>query len=214
VYGCGPGFAEFGAVVGLQDGAYVVAHQSDPIPPEKLTMPGGSYVLTFPTALQVDPVQADREAILRALNMLHSGTTKNPVSLIRMSTGQAAYDEWIVALERGTIGPHGGYNAQIWAEAKRYARDFVARLAERNPPIQGPLRQAAMAYVQVAAALQEAADLFPDPPRANEWEDGETRAKAATALRAAKAGEAKAAEGLAEAAAQWTHEWTSAPRVG
>jgi hypothetical protein len=204
VYGCGPGFAEFGAVVGLQDGAYLVADRPDPIPLEKLTMPGGSYVLAFPTALRVDPVQADRETILRALNMLRSGTTKNPVSSIGMSTGQAAYDEWIVALERGTIGPHGGYNAQIWAEAKRYARDFTARLAGRSQPERGPLRRAAAAYVEVAAAMQQVADLFPDPPHGKEAEKAEVRAKAAAALRTAKAAEAKATEALSEATAAWT----------
>ncbi len=204
LYGSGPGFAEFGAVVGLQDGAYLAAGQPDPILPEKLTTPGGNHLLAFPTALQVDPVQADRQAIVHALDMLRSGTTKNPVSLVRMSTGQAGYDEWIVALESGTIGPHGGYNAQIWAEAKRYARDFVARLAARNQSIQGPLRQAAAAYVEVAAAMQQVADLFPDPPRGKEAEEAEVRAKAAAALRAAKAAEAKATEALSEAAATWT----------
>jgi hypothetical protein len=214
LYGSGAGFAEFGAVVGLQEGAYLVAHQPDPIPPERLTAPGGTYVLAFPTSLQVDPALADRQAILRALDMLRSGTTKNPVSFVRMSTGKDAYDEWIASLDSGTIGPHGGYNAQVWAEAKRYARDFVARLAARNQPIQGPLRQAAAAYVEVAAAMQQVADLFPDPPRGKEAEDAEVRAKAARALRTAKAAEAKAADALSQTAAQWTYKWTSTAGTG
>ncbi len=214
LYGSGPGFAEFGAVVGLQEGAYLTAHQPDPIPVEKLTAPGGTYALTFPTPLHVDPVEADREAIVHALEVLRSGTGKNPVSFVRMSTGQAAYDEWITALDSGTIGPHGGYNAQIWAEAKRYARDFVARLAARNQPIQGPLRRAAAAYVEVAAAMQQVADLFPDPPHGKEAEEGAVRAKAAAALRTAKAAEAKAAAALFEATAQWTYTRASAPKAG
>ena len=207
LYGSGAGFAEFGAVVGLQEGAYLAAGQPDPVPADRLTTPGGTYVLTFPSGLPVDPVLADRQAIVHALDMLHSGTTKNPVSLVRMSTGQAAYDEWIAALDSGTVGPHGGYNAQIWAEAKRYARDFVARLAARNQPIQGPLRQAAAAYVEVAAAMQQVADLYPDPPQGKEAEDAEIRAKAARALRTAQAAEAKATEALSQAAALWTYKW-------
>lgn len=202
VYGTGPGFAEFGVVVGLQDGAYLAAGRRDPIPLEGLATPGGSHVLAFPTALQVDPVRADREAIVHAVGMLHSGTTRNPVSLVRMSTGQAAYDEWIAALDSASIGPHGGYNAQIWAEAKRYARDFVARLAARNRPIREPLLEAAAAYSKVAAALTEVADLFPDPPQGKGAGDPVVRARALAALRAAKAAEARAAAALARAAAK------------
>ncbi|MFB3881377.1 MAG: DUF3795 domain-containing protein [Armatimonadota bacterium] len=204
LYGLGS-FAEFGVAVGLQDGAYLAAGRSDPVSPENVaSSPGAAFVLAFPTALQVDPVQADRQAIVHALEMLRSGTSKNPVSLVRMATGQDAYDEWIAALDSGTIGPHGGYNAQIWAEAKRYARDFAARLAVRNQSIQGPLRQAAAACVEVAAAMQQVADLFPDPPRGKEAEDPDIRAKAAAALRTAKAASAKATEALSEAAAKWT----------
>jgi hypothetical protein len=211
LYGLGA-FAEFGVAVGLQDGAYLAAGQSDPVSPESLaSSPGAAFLLAFPSALRVDPVVADRQAIVHALDMLRSGTTKNPVSLVRMSTGQAGYDEWIAALDSGTIGPHGGYNAQIWAEAKRYARDFVGRLAARNQSIQGPLRQAAAAYVEVAAAMEQVADLFPDPPHGKEAEDAGIRAKAAAALRAAKAAEAKATKALSEAAAQWTYKWNSAP---
>jgi hypothetical protein len=191
---------EFGIAVGVEDDRYLVAsEESDsgepqpPIPFDGLISPGGTYVLAFPSPVRVVRIDADRNAVSQALDRLNHRTTP--------------YDNWIAALEAGKADVFGNsFNAQCWAEAKRFARDFVQRLAKRNQPVAGPLNDAAAAYVKVAEAMDRVAQLFPiDDPKEN-VKDRAIRMQAMNALRVAKGAEVRAAEALTQAAAKWPQD--------
>jgi len=197
---------EFGIAVGVQNDSYLVKtwkpyikEPEPPIPFDKLTNPSGSYVLAFPTAVEVAREQADREALNHAVTMLNYRTSSP-----QYGAGQDAYDKWIACLDASKAEPHGNsYNAHCWAEARRFARDFLSRVAARNEAVAKPLGQAVVAYSQAADALGKVARLFPFPHSAKKVNDPEARAAAIEALRAAKPADARAAAALTEAAAAW-----------
>jgi len=197
---------EFAIAVGVEGNSYLVksfkplmGDPEPPIPLDQLQAPGGAYVLAFPASVEVARADADRQAVFHAREML-SYEVGDP----HYANGLAAYDQWIAALGVGDLPAHGNsYNAQCWAEAKRCAHQFLARLAERNPVVSEPLGRAARAYGEAAEAMGAVAHLFPFPDSENKVADPEVRAKAVPALRAAKAAETRAASALAEAAEAW-----------
>lgn len=197
---------EFAIAVGVEGNSYLVksfkpfvGDPEPPIPLDQLQVPGGTYVLAFPASVEVARADADRQAVFHALEML-SYEVGNP----HYANGLAAYDQWIAALAVGDLPAHGNsYNAQCWAEAKRCAHQFLARLAERNPAVSEQLGRAARAYGEAAEAMGVVAGIFPFPDADNKVSDPDVRAKAVPALRAAKAAEARAASALAEAAEAW-----------
>jgi len=197
---------EFAIAVGVEGDSYLVrsfkplmGDPEPPIPLDQLQAPGGAYVLAFPASVEVVRADADRQAVFHAREML-SYEVGNP----HYANGLAAYDQWIAALGVGDLPAHGNsYNAQCWAEAKRCAHQFLARLAERNPAVAEPLGRAAKAYGEASEAMGVVAHLFPFPDAESKVADPEVRAKAIPALRAAKAAETRAASALAEAAASW-----------
>jgi hypothetical protein len=205
----GPYDPDFGIAVGVQGEKYlveswkrVVGEPQPPVPFDQLVTPSGAYVLAFPTEVKMARAEADRRAIYHALEML-SYRAGDP----QYATGQAAYDRWIVALEAGKAEAYGNsFNAQCWSEARRFAHEFLSRLAARNRRVAEPLRLAATAYADVAEAIGDVATLFPFPDSRKLVEDPKRRAEAIQALRAAKAAEAKAAQALAQAAADWPPE--------
>ena len=199
---------EFGIAVGVEDDKYLVAgEKSDaaepqpPIPFDGLVSPGGTYVLAFPSPVRVVRVDADRNAVSHALDMLNYRSSNRD-----FGTGQA-YDTWIAALEAEKAEVFGNsFNTQCWAEAKRFARDFVQRLAKRNRPVAAPLNDAAAAYARVAEAMEKVARLFPIDDPEEHVKDRAIRTEAMNALRVAKGAEARAAEALAQAAAKWPED--------
>jgi hypothetical protein len=106
------------------------------------------------------PAQAagDRAALVRALRRVEPPAAKG-----KWATGLAAYDAWIAELERATgvsaIG--AAYNAQVWAESRYLADQFLHRVAGRNTHAAKALAQAAGAFNEVAAALSVVAKAFP-----------------------------------------------------
>ncbi len=197
---------EFGIAVGVEGDSYVVetyrAHLGEPQPPipyDGLEAPGGPYVLAFPARTDVPSAEADRYAVHHALKALGGRMPHGPYT-----SGVQAYDTWIAALRAGTVHSMGNsYNAQCWAEAKRFARDFLTRVAERAGHGTAPLAHAISAYADAAGAMDELAGLFPFPGSDEAVERTEIRNRGISALRAAKAAEAAAAEALAEAVAHW-----------
>lgn len=197
---------EFGIAVGVGNGSYHVesfrGHMGEPqpaIPLHELAAPGGPYVLAFPTTTEVPREEADRYAVCHAVEMLEHRTACGPYA-----TGAAGYDTWITALERDRAEAMGNsYNAQCWAEAKRFARDFLSRLAERSQHAAEPLSQAVAEYVRAASAMGELAQLFPFPGDNREVDDRAKRSAGIEALRVSRDAEARAAEALKRAAADW-----------
>lgn len=197
---------EFGIAVGVEDGSYRVesfkAHMGEPqpaIPLDQLAAPGGPYVLAFPTTTEVPQRDADRYAVCHAVEMLEHRTACGPYA-----TGVAGYETWIRALERGRAEAMGNsYNAQCWAEAKRFAHDFLSRLAERNRHAAKPLKQAVVEYAQAADAMGELAQLFPFPGENREVDDPAKRATGIEALHISRDAEARAADALRQAARDW-----------
>ena len=197
---------EFGIAVGVENGSYCVesfkAHMNEPqpaIPLDELAAPGGPYVLAFPTTAEVPQEAADRYAVCHAVEVLEHRTACGPYA-----TGVAGYETWVSALEQGRAEPMGNsYNAQCWAEAKRFARDFLSRLVERNEHAAEPLRQAVAEYARAADAMGKLAQLFPFPGENREVDDPAKRAEGIEALRTSRDAEARAAGALSRAAADW-----------
>ena len=197
---------DFGIAVGVENDTYLVEtfrrgtdEPQTPIPYDGLTCPSGAYALAFPTAIEIPRRQADREALLHAVTMLNY-KQGNPM----YANGEAAYDRWIESLDRGDAAPHGNsYNAHCWAEARRFARDFLARVSARNSDISDSIAPAITAYGEVADALDKLTDLFPFPDPDRKVDDPQVRAKAIDHLRAAKAADNRAAATLTTAAINW-----------
>jgi hypothetical protein len=200
---------EFGIAVGVEDGKYLVStfkpFTGEPEPPiafDKLEVPGGMYVLAFPAPADMPREEADRTAIYYAAEIL-SCQSGNP----EYRRGLEAYDVWIAALTAGKADAFGNsYNAQCWAEAKRFAHEFLLRLAGRNESVAAPLGRAAEAYAEAAKHMGVVAELFPFPDTEGKVNDPEARSKVIEALRAARAAEARAMAAVLEAAAQWPRE--------
>jgi len=199
---------EFGVVVGIDGDCYVVKSfrevTGEPQPPihfDDLDAPGGPYALAFPSEVRPDPRWPDRYAVWRAALLLEQSAWWHP----DWTTGLAAYDAWVAAMESGDLIPFGAaYNAQCWAESRALGRDFLGRVAGRCPFAAEPLGRAAEAFGESADHLAHVARLFPFPPRDEERPDAQVCREAAEALRAAQAAEARAREALGAAlAADW-----------
>ncbi len=200
---------DFGIAVGVENDTYLVEtfrrgtdEPQTPIPYDGLVSPSGAYALAFPTAIEISRRQGDREALRHAVTMLNY-SNGGP----QYANGEAAYDRWIECLDRGDAAPHGNsYNAHCWEEARRFARDFLARVSARNRDVSDSLAPAIAAYGDVAEPLDKLTDLFPFPDRDRKVDDPQVRAKAVEHLRAAKAADARAAAAVTVAAREWPAE--------
>jgi hypothetical protein len=194
---------EFAAVVGVQDGYYhlVGAIRDEPLHCEKLDAPGGVYVLAFPT--EVTPGgAADRMALHRATRLLRDPEL-SPLS--DQTSGLAGYDAWINELQARRANEWGNsYCAQCFAEARRFAAEFVGRLAGRHPDNE-PLQLAVEPYLTVVEAMNRVSQLFPFPGKENQTvQDPITIDESCAALREAQVAETRAADAMTLAvAAPW-----------
>jgi hypothetical protein len=192
---------EFAAVVGIRGDSYLVKSYREcngepqpPIPYDELNAPGGPYVLAFPTPTEFPRAETDRRALGQAVAMF-----RNPACSPRYRYGTAGYDRWIEELEARRADAGGNsYAAACYAEGRRFAREFLQRVAERTPAIAAPLRQAAGEYGAAAQAMDRVAALFPFP---GQWgamvDDGAAIAEATDALRTARDAETRAIERVA-----------------
>ncbi len=200
---------EFGAVVGYEGEEYIYRWAGDGGKELRLQFtksadPGGPYLLAFPSATQIPKDRADREAVANALTLLHRRAEHAD-----WRYGVDAYQMWMKALPGGQVTAFGNsYCAQCFADAKRLAEGFLARLAKRNPAAEGPLSDAMIAYQECADAMKKVADVFPFPPQGNEpVKDEKTIASACEGLRAAEAAETRGVKALEIALeAMWTKE--------
>jgi hypothetical protein len=162
--------------------------------------PFGPYLLMFPSTSHVKPVVGDRVALVNALNFLHR---RPPMAGQRFGLG--AYDQWIAALQAERAGAFGGScAAESCRQGKQYARDFIGRLAGRNPHAAGPLHEAHAAYRECAEAMATVARLIPFPQGAGDTGDPVTIAQACGALATARDAESRAAAAIERALeAEW-----------
>lgn len=191
---------EFGVVVGIRDDAYLVrsfkgcnGEEEPPIPWDGLQAPGGAYVLAFPAPAGLPPVEADHRALARAVATFRHAA---PSPLYRYGTD--GYTLWIEELESRRADAGGNsYNAACYAEGRRLAREFLARVAARTPLAVEEITRAAQDYATAAGAMSRVAALFPFP---GAWgspvEDEAAIHEAADALRLARETERRAIERL------------------
>lgn len=189
---------EFAACMGVDGDAYLVKsfkecinQEQPPIPFDEINAPGGAYVLGFPNATDLKQLHADQHAVLRAVEM-----SRRPSS--DYVYGPAAYDMWADALRAHRADSGGNaYNAACYAEGRRFAGEFLERMAKRNEFAAGELNRAAADYAKAADATAQVAKLFPFP---GEWgekiEDDNIIGEAAGALKAAKDAESDAIKTL------------------
>ena len=195
---------EFAVAVGVEDDAYLVkscrevtGQAQPPLPYDAIDAPGGPYVMAFPTP--TDPEQgadhANRFVLGHAVQLLQGRS-----AFKQYGSGLGAYDRWIAALEKNRAEMFGNaYNAQCWAEAKRFAHAYLPRVATRHPDAASALTVATARYADVVQAMNRVAELFPFPP-GGEVEDEAKRAEAAEMLGKARDAETLALAPLVEAA--------------
>jgi hypothetical protein len=192
---------EFAAVVGVEDGRYIVksyrehtGEEQPPIPFDALECGGTWYALAFPAATRVNPEFADHDAVARAARVL----TRRDV-LQDYAGSLRGYGSWIRALEAHRAeAPGNSYNSHCYAEAKGFAHEFLKRLAARNTGPVEPLSLAAERYGEVAATMRQLADLFSFPD-GGEIERPDIRQQAIEHLKRAMETEAKAITALMHA---------------
>jgi hypothetical protein len=199
---------EFAAVVGVTGDSYLVksfrecnGEEQPPIPFDALNAPGGAYLLAFPMVAELPQADADRKAVARAVARF-----RTPGMDPSYQTGVAAYDRWIEELQARRADAGGNsYNAACYAEGRRFAREFLERVAGRNPSVAGALEPAVQEYAAAAQAMDRVAALFPFPgPWGTVVEDEQAIGEAVAALRTARDAESRAVERLAAIAAM---EW-------
>lgn len=200
---------EFGVAVGVEDGSYIVrsfkeviGEEQPPIPYDGIEAPGGPYVLAFPSPTEYRQLHADEVAIRNAVSLLH-----RPRYWSKYGFGLDAYNWWIRALEENVAVDFGSaYNAQCYAQGRRFARAYIKRAAQRCDFAAKPLAKAVEAYEDACEAMDKVAKIFPFPPN-KETEDEKKRKAAVKLLKKAKKAEKKAAEALEEAAElDWPRE--------
>ncbi len=189
---------EFAVCVGVEGDSYlvksfkeVIKQEQPPIPFDEINAPGGAYVLAFPTATGLKQLHADQHAVQRAVEMARTPSSD-------YAYGPAAYDLWGESLRAHKADDGGNaYNAACYAEGRRFASDFIARLAKRNEFAADELNRATADYTKAAEATAQVAKLFPFP---GEWgkkvEDDKAIGEAVDALKAAKDAEGSAIKTL------------------
>ena len=190
---------EFAVAVGVDGDAYIVrsfkeciGEDQPPIPCEEVDAPGGPYALAFPTPSLRRVRQGDRYAVCRAVQMFSRSPRTHRF-------GAAAYDLWIESLEaKRAVSFGNAYNAACYAEGRRFAHEFISRLADRNAFAEKQLRRASESYAVAADAMARIARLFPFPGGGQiAIEEDEVIREAVRALREAKDAECSAIEELA-----------------
>ncbi len=194
LWGAGP--PEFGAVRGI-DGEDYLFVAGGPTP-ERLAWnaidaPGGPYALAFPT-----PVMLHRDRDLTALRRAFEMLTR-PQAGPHSRRGLEAYTFWAEELREGRASAFGNsYNAQCWAEARRRAKTFVGRLAERYAREGAPLHRIRRAFDEVSENLDRVAELFPFTKEEGAVADSDRIDSAVAHLEVARAAEQSAIETFPE----------------
>jgi hypothetical protein len=158
-------------------------------------------VLAFPTTAEGVPADGDREALVGAVARF-----RTPSARPNYQTGAAAYDLWIAELQAGRADAGGNaYNAACYAEGRKYAREFLERVADGNPTLAALLAPSIQDYAAAADAMARVTALFPFRGQYGTFVDDERSiAEAVESLRAARAAECRAVERLAAVAAgEW-----------
>jgi hypothetical protein len=105
-----------------------------------------------------DDLQTVREALVYALDLAH-----NRPRWTDRSGGLAGYETWIQAMEQGRAGRFGlGYNAEVWAESRRFAVEFLREARQRlSCDFEVRFEEAIQQYEVVARELRTVSDTYP-----------------------------------------------------
>lgn len=201
---------EFAIVYGVKGESYLVrsfrelrGEDQPPVTYDELQNPGGTYVLAFPTPTSFEQPVADRYALANAVRMFRRESFGSPCKF-----GVDAYELWMEELQQRRARVLGNsYNAHCYAEGRRWAFEFLRRVAERNPSRADQLGLAIEAYGTAAAACARLTELFPYQALEGADEtavvaDGDAIRSAVEALRVARDAESMAIEVLARIAAE------------
>lgn len=119
----------------------------------------------------------------------------------RYKTGLDGYDNWINALDAGTVHGHGmAYNTVVWSECRAYAVQFLLEARERldDSRYNTLFEEAARQYEIVYENLLKVAKLFPFPPKGDEVNSERRRKKAVKLLKKARKTEESGLNSLAK----------------
>ncbi len=163
---------EYGIVNGYEETSYVVStfrslagQSDDPVPFHDLNAPGCIHALTFRDKVELDRVERDRRALDRGVRFASGDIPVNR----GYSMGIDAFSTWADILENGepeSLNYHGNsYMAACYREARQMSKDFLGRLARRNPRAAEPLELASKSYGKVAGRLTQFTKIFPFAPQ-------------------------------------------------
>ena len=110
----------------------------------------------------VDGTRATEESLRFAVRHARGGDVRLP----GYANGLAAYALWMEALREGRAGSLGmAYNTQVYAEARKFAKTYLADLAARGVlGASEPIGKAAESYEHVADNFEDLAEMFPFRP--------------------------------------------------
>jgi hypothetical protein len=105
-----------------------------------------------------DDLQTVREALVYAQDLAH-----NRHRWTDRSGGLEGYETWIQAMEQGRAGRFGlGYNAEVWAESRRFAVEFLREARQRlSCDFELRFEEAIQQYEVVARELRTVSDTYP-----------------------------------------------------
>jgi len=112
--------------------------------------------------VEVDPSRVAREALGFAVSHARGRDLRLP----GYANGLAAYALWMESLTSRRAGAFGvAYNAQVYAQARSFAKEYLADLVSENLlGSRDPLARAAESYERVADNLASLAEMFPFDP--------------------------------------------------
>ncbi|MHB1000891.1 MAG: hypothetical protein ACYC27_16740 [Armatimonadota bacterium] len=153
---------EYAVVVGVTDDAYLVKsikelkiEEQPPVPIDALDVPGGSYLLAFPSPTDLTPAIGDHAALRRVVEWLQF------VGQGQMRYGLTGYDKELESLQAYALGC--GYNAFCYTEGRRCAYQFLQCMAQCHSLAGEELMKASDLFKDSASGLAQVSSLFPFP---------------------------------------------------
>ncbi|MEO0082443.1 MAG: hypothetical protein ABIL25_09170 [candidate division WOR-3 bacterium] len=151
----------------------------DPVQYNALQAPRHLGAVFFGTAIETDRSSAEREAVVRAVQLV---LDRHPCFEPGFRHGARAFEAWAEALRAGWMEPQGNaYNIACFCELQMFAASFCRRLAETHVRAAEQLGQAAREFARSYLNLEHLKKLFPLSVGGNPDKEA-IRAEAATLL--------------------------------
>lgn len=174
VFGWELDIPEYYLIVGADEDGYRFLDFDGSVKSCPVDRPGTSDIgmLEFLTVSRGDSLDhlSRFKSALQFLREYHSAP--QGYALPNYTQGLAAYDVWIESMKSPDANHWGvAYNAQVWAEARSRALEFLIEARELPSVKESPelLELAIVQFTAVSGALKDLAAMYPMPPRGDEF---------------------------------------------